>query len=82
MLVDKVDAELKRLNEILRKRGIFFEDEAGEHLAYSNVAQWMREDKDTKDQIEADSAAAEKPRANYSTRELLKPKVNFLRKEL
>ena len=87
MLADKLDAEIARLDGLLYRRGIFFEDEMGMHTAYTNVRQWLKDDKIETQRIEAEAAeAAEEKRKtapNYATREMFKNvKTNIPRKEL
>ncbi len=90
MLADKLDTELARLDQILYRRGAFFEDEAALHSAYTNVKQWMADDKAETERIEIEAAAAAEVEAeerrisdpNYRTRELFKnTKVTIPRKE-
>jgi len=95
MWLEQIKSEVARLDDVLRRRGMFYEDEAASHEAYSNVLQWYH----------ADRAAGIYPRKHRATNvpvvapeetepapledapvvipEPLRPaKINFARKEL
>lgn len=87
---DRINAEVKRLDAILARRGQFYEDEAAEHKAYGNVVRWLAEDKAEAERIELEAlAASEADEAermrndpNFKTRELFKNvKISVPKKE-
>ncbi len=56
---EKIEAEVKRYEAILARRGQFYEDEGAAYLAFKSASDWLREDKEEADRIELEAAEAE-----------------------
>ena len=91
MLADKVKTEIVKLQEILLRRGIYYEDEKARLEAMLDVETWMIEDKREVERIEIEAAAAAEVEAeqrkrsdpSFRTREMFKGvKINIPRKEM
>jgi hypothetical protein len=75
---EQIEAEVKRLDAVLARRGQWYEDEAAEHAAYSKALAWMNEEKIETDRLEAEALAA----AEAADEEARRNDPNFKTKEL
>jgi hypothetical protein len=68
--VEKIREEIARINAVLARRGILYEDEAASHAAMITVLRWLDEDRDEDKKIERIAAAAEQfaPRDDAHTK--------------
>ena len=86
---EKVALEIARLDEILRQRGQFYEDEQATRAAFGLVALWLEEDRIEEERIEVEAAAAAeleeqeriKNDPNYKTQQLFGTYRNKLKRE-
>ena len=78
--VERVEAEIVKLDKTLVHRGAFFEDKQVRHQVYTDVRKWIADDKEEADRIELEAMEAAEVEAeeakrndpNYHTRELFK----------